>query len=197
MLAIDAVHFGPQRLDVLRILVGVEHVADLLAHAGAGPAQMGLEDLPDVHARRHAQRVQHDVDMRAVLEERHVLDRNDARHDTLVAMAAGHLVARLDLALHGDEDLDHLHDARRQFVAALQLFDLVEEAGFETLLRLFVLLLHGFEFAHRLLVAERDVPPLRARHVLEHLLGDACLRSCGPWARPWRSCPSRNRLRRP
>ena len=58
------------------------------------------------------------------------------RHDALVAVAAGHLVAGLDLALHGDEDLDHLHHAGRQLVAALQLLDLVDEALLEALLRL-------------------------------------------------------------
>ena len=44
------------------LLVDAEHLVDLLAHAGAGPAQVGFEDLPDVHARRHAERVEHDVD---------------------------------------------------------------------------------------------------------------------------------------
>jgi hypothetical protein len=39
------------------------------------------------------------------------------RHDALVAVAAGHLVADLQLALDGDVDLDHLDDARRQLVA--------------------------------------------------------------------------------
>jgi hypothetical protein len=63
------------------------------------------------------------IDMRAVFEERHVLDRQDARDDALVAVTAGHLVARLQLALHRDEDLDHLEHARRQLVAALQLLD--------------------------------------------------------------------------
>ena len=109
---------------------------------------MGLEDLADVHARRHAERVEHDVDRRAVGEERHVLARHDLRHDALVAVAAGHLVARLDLALHRDEDLDHLHHAGRQLVAALQLLDLVEEAALEALLGLVVLLAHGLELAH-------------------------------------------------
>ena len=88
----------------------------------------------------HAERVEHDIDRRAVGEERHVLLRRDARDDALVAVAARHLVAGLDLALGRDEDLDHLHHARRQFVAALQLLDLVEEAAFQRLLRLVVCL---------------------------------------------------------
>ena len=38
---------------------------------------------------------------------------------TPFAVPSGHLVARLQLALHRDEYLDHLHDAGRQLVAAL------------------------------------------------------------------------------
>ena len=129
----------PERLDVARRLVGVDQVADLTAHAGAGPAQMRFQDLADVHARWHAERVEHDIGMRAVLEERHVLDRNDPRHDTLVAVTAGHLVARLHLALHRHEHLDHLHDAGGHLVAALHLLDLVHEALFERLLGFVVL----------------------------------------------------------
>ena len=70
---------------------------------------------------------------RAVFQMRHVFDRHDAADDALVAVTAGHLVARLQLALHRDEHLDHLHHAGRQFVAAAQLFDLVGEALVETL----------------------------------------------------------------
>ncbi len=100
--------------------------------------------------------------MRTVFEERHVFDRNDARHDALVAVTAGHLVARLDLALHSDEDLDHLHDARRHFVAALDLLDLVHEALFKARLGFVVLATERFEFALNLLVLDREHPPLRA-----------------------------------
>ena len=96
---------------------------------------MRLQDLADVHAARHAERIEHDIDRRTVGEERHVLGRHDLRHHALIAMATGHLVAGLDLALHGDEDLDHFHHAGRQLIATLQLFDFVEEALFEALLR--------------------------------------------------------------
>ena len=70
---------------------------------------------------------------RAVFQMRHVLDRHDAADHALVAVTAGHLVARLQLALHRDEHLDHLHHARRQFVAAAQLLHLVGEALVEAL----------------------------------------------------------------
>jgi hypothetical protein len=47
------------------------------------------------------------------------------RDDALVAVAAGHLVADLQLALDGDVDLHHLDDARRQLVALGELGDLL------------------------------------------------------------------------
>src|SRR6185437_11098397 len=53
------------------------------------------------------------------------LFRQDARDDALVAVAAGHLVAHRQLALHRDVHLHHLDDAGREFVALLHLRDLV------------------------------------------------------------------------
>ena len=78
---------------------------------------MRLEQLPDVHSGRNAERVQDDVDGRAVGEERHVLDREDLGDDALVAVTAGELVALLDLALLRHVHADELVDARRQIVA--------------------------------------------------------------------------------
>ncbi len=49
----------------------------------------------------------------------------NARNDTLVSVASGHLVADGKLALHGDEDLHHLDHARSKFVALTQLGDLL------------------------------------------------------------------------
>jgi hypothetical protein len=92
---------------------------------------VGLEDLADVHARGHAQRVEHDVDRGAVGHVRHVLDRRDLGDHALVAVAAGHLVARLQAALHRDVHLHHLQHARGQLVALRQLLPLGFEHGVE------------------------------------------------------------------
>ena len=48
----------------------------------------------------------------------------DLGDDALVAVAAGHLVADRDLAVDGDQDLDDLDDAGREFVSLLHLVDL-------------------------------------------------------------------------
>ena len=78
---------------------------------------MRLEDLADVHSARDAERVEDDVDRRAVGQVGHVLDRQDLGDDALVAVAAGHLVADADLALLGDRDADQAVHARHQLVA--------------------------------------------------------------------------------
>src|SRR3954462_511611 len=87
-----------------------------------GPSEVRLEDLTDVHARGDAERVENDLDWRAVRHVRHVFLGEDAGNDALVAVASGHLVADTQLALHGDVDLDHLDDARRKLVTLLQVF---------------------------------------------------------------------------
>ena len=90
---------------------------DLHAQMQAGPAQMGFQDLADVHTGRYAQGVQHDLDRFAVRQERHILARQDTGHDTFVAVAAGHLVACADLAFLRNVDADLFVDSRRQLVA--------------------------------------------------------------------------------
>jgi hypothetical protein len=97
------------------------------------PAEVRLEDLPDVHAAGHAQRVEQHVDRRAVLHERHVLLGDDAGDDALVAVAAGHLVADREGPLGGDVDLDHLEHAAGQLVAALHVRDLALLLGLDRL----------------------------------------------------------------
>ena len=83
------------------------------------PAEVGLENLTEVHSTGDTERVQDDVDRGSVGEERHVLDRQDLGDDTLVAVTAGELVALGDLALLGDEDHNALVDARAELVVAI------------------------------------------------------------------------------
>src|SRR4051812_33211059 len=112
----------------------VRGALDLPALLG-DPPEVHLEDLTDVHAAGDAERVQDDVDRRAVLEERHVLLRQDLRDDPLVAVAPGELVAVGDLAHLRDVDPDQLVDAGGQLVAVLAR----EHADADDLARLAVL----------------------------------------------------------
>ena len=129
---------------------------------------MGLEDLPDIHPRRHAEGVEHDVDARPVLEIGHVLDRHDVGDHALVAVAASHLVAGLHLALHRDEDLDHLEHAGRQLVAPLQLVDLALEAALDPGDILVELRLERLDPGHDRLAGRDDLPPLPSGEGLEN-----------------------------
>jgi len=90
---------------------------EFLAQLAAGPSEYGLEDLSEVHTRGHAQRVKHDIDRSAVGEERHVFLTYHAGYDTLVAVAAGHLIAYADLTFFSDIYLGHLDDSRGKLIA--------------------------------------------------------------------------------
>ena len=93
--------------------------------------------------------------------------------DALVAVAAGHLVARLQAALHRDVHLDHLLHARRQLVALRELLLLLLERAVEldALLRERLLqLLRAGALASSF--AEADVEPVVALDAVQVLLGD-------------------------
>ena len=91
----------------------------------AGRAEVGLEELAEVHAGGHAEGVQHDVDRGAVGQVGHVAVLEDARDDALVAVAAGELVADGEVLLLGDEDADVLDDLGGFLGGALLAGDLV------------------------------------------------------------------------
>src|SRR6185437_4738019 len=69
--------------------------------------------------RWHAQRVQNDVDGRAVFHKWHVLDRQDTGDHALVTVAAAQLVANRNLAHLGHKNLDLLDHAGLKLVAVL------------------------------------------------------------------------------
>src|SRR3954471_11182706 len=105
----------------LRLHRAVEHGRrEVETERASGPAEVRFEDLTDVHTRRNAERVEHDLHRRAIRHVRHVLFGEDAADDALVAVASGHLVADGELAFHGDVNLDHLDDARWKLVTLLE-----------------------------------------------------------------------------
>src|SRR5207342_2816871 len=146
----------------------LQHAVDLLPESLRRPTQVRLEDLPDVHSARHAQRIQHDVDGLAVGHVRHVLDRDDHRDDALVAVATGHLVARLDATLHGQVDLDHLQHARGEVIALGDLAALVLEATLELLFVRIDLLLRALDRFVGVVVLHAQLEPVGLLQAVEH-----------------------------
>src|SRR3546814_17751915 len=97
----------------------------------------------------------------------------------------------LQLALHRDEDLDHLEHARRQFVAALQLFDAIFILRVDPLDRVVILRLDRFQCRLGIVLDHRQIPPVGAVEFDQPLFGDGialrsderrggkeCVRSC-------------------
>src|SRR5690606_11043021 len=66
------------------------------------PTQYGFEDLPQVHPRGYAQRVEANVNGGSVFKERHVLFANDPCHHTFVTVTAGHLITNFQFTFLGD-----------------------------------------------------------------------------------------------
>ncbi|ETC89470.1 hypothetical protein XHC_0993 [Xanthomonas hortorum pv. carotae str. M081] len=152
--------------------LGFQHALDLATQALGGPAQMHFQNLADVHTRRHAERVQHDVDRLAGGHVRHVLDRHDVGDHTLVAVAACHLVTRLDAALHCQEHLDHLQHARCEVVALGDLAALVGEACFEFLLVRLDLLLRALDGIGCVFVLHAQLEPIGLLQPVQIRVGD-------------------------
>ena len=97
---------------------------DLDAACLGSVAQVDFQHLTDVHTGRNAQGVQHDVQRGAVGQVGHVLLRQNAGNDTLVAVTACHLIANADLALLGDIAADDLAHTGLQLIAVLRGKDL-------------------------------------------------------------------------
>ncbi len=97
-----------------RSLEGRTHVSN--TEVLASVAQVSFQDLADVHSARNTQGIENDVDRRAVLEERHVLDGQDPGNNTLVAVPPGHLVSDHQLTLLGDVDLNGHIRSGGQFI---------------------------------------------------------------------------------
>lgn len=126
------------------------------------------------------------------LEERHVLVAHDTGDDTLVTMAAGHLVTHLQLTLLGDVDLGHLDNAGlRELVTVGDVVLLAFDDGIG-LLPLDGIIINGsfdqrigMGIARPLARAEVQVTHHHARLLVGRLAGDLLkqflreLRACG------------------
>ena len=78
------------------------------------PAQMDFKHLTDIHASRHAQRIQNDINRRSIFEERHVFHGNNFGNDAFIAVASCHLISGGDLAALSNRNTHHHIHARRK-----------------------------------------------------------------------------------
>jgi hypothetical protein len=126
---------------------------------------VGFKHLTYVHPRRNAQWVQDDINRIAIHIEWHVLDRHNCRNDTLVTVASGHLVTRLDTTLDSEVHLSDFQDTRCEVVALLELAFLVIKARFVFFLALFKTLLRLLEQLSEALVLHAKLEPVRSRQL--------------------------------
>src|SRR5207245_9971418 len=82
-------------------------------------AEMGLQDLTNIHAARDTKRIQHDLYWRSICQEGHIFFRNDAGDDAFISVATSHLISDAQLALARDINFDLLDDAAIDVVASL------------------------------------------------------------------------------
>ena len=103
------------------ICARIQHLANLPTQMTGGPPKMAFQHLSNVHPGGYAERIQHDIDSGTVFHIRHILDRDNSRNHTLIAVAARHLVSRLQATLDGNEYFDHLEHTGRQIISCLKL----------------------------------------------------------------------------
>ena len=90
---------------------------------------MSFENLSDVHTRGNAERIENDVDGRAVGQERHVFRGADVGNDAFIAVPAGHFIADGDFAFLSDEDATLSLDAGRKFVVVIAVEEVDSDDG--------------------------------------------------------------------
>ena len=121
---------------------------------------MHFQHLTDVHTRRHAQRVQYDVNGCTVGHVRHVFHWSDLGDHTLVTVATGHLVTGLQAALDRNVDLDHLQHACGQLVALCQLLALFFKSQVEAVTGLLQRVLDALQLRGHFIFGGADVKPV-------------------------------------
>ena len=150
-----------QRLRVLVPQIGIHRVADLLAKTGAGPAERWFRGFADIHAGGTPSGFKTISTGCPSARKGHILLRHDLGNDALVAMPSRHLVAGLDLRFTATKTFTIFMTPGGNSSPRCNFFDLVRKR-LSSFLGLVILPAHGFELGHRLVVLDREDPPLRA-----------------------------------
>ncbi|MNC02411.1 hypothetical protein D3C75_497860 [compost metagenome] len=130
---------------------------------------MSFEDLTDVHTRRYAQWVQHDIYRRAVSIVRHILDRVDLGDNTFVTVTTCHFITRLDLTFNSQIHFNNLQHAWCQIVALSDFAAFRFEFFLELVFQFVVLLSQLFQLILFLFVGQAEFQPAIARQFVELL----------------------------
>ncbi len=128
---------------------------------------MSFQNLANVHSRRHAERIEHDVDRGTVFQIGHIFLRYDHRYHALVAVAACHFVARLNATLDGQVNLDHFQHAGGQVVTLHELAALFVELFVEGLALLVEVPSDFFELLVDVVGLHSDFEPELARQTIK------------------------------
>ena len=102
--------------EVLKFCTIKDRCCKLHTELASSSSEDGLENLAEVHTRRHTKRVKHQVNWSSVCEERHILLANNLRNNTLVTVASCQFVSYTDLTLLGNIYLCHLQNSRGKLV---------------------------------------------------------------------------------
>ncbi len=149
-----------------------KHAVDLLAQPLSREAEVGFEDLTDVHTRRYTQRVEDDIHRSTVGIVRHVFNRHDHGDHTFVTVTTGHLVARLDTTADGKVNLDDLEYTWSKIIALLQLALLVFELVVKQTATIDDVSLSFLELLVQRIFDHAQLEPLTVFQAVQNFIGD-------------------------
>ena len=157
---------------VVLVVVGFDRLPDLEPEAGAGPAEMGLQNLADVHAARHAERIEHDVDR--LPSARNGMSSTGTIFDTtpLLPWRPAILSPGWILRFTATKTLTIFITPGGNSSPRCSFSTLSRKRCSKQLLQLVVLLADRLDLGHQLVVGRGELPPLRARIFVQHRPGD-------------------------
>ena len=97
--------------EVFELCTVKDRSGELNAELSTCSTKDSLENLTEVHTRRHTKRIEHKVNGTAILKERHVFLTYHLRYDTLITVTSCKFVADTNLTFLGNIYLCHLKNA--------------------------------------------------------------------------------------
>ena len=162
MLAAAVIQLVQERTDFVHLAMLLQHFVNALTDAFCCPTQMHFQNLTDIHTRRHAQWVQHDVHRATICHIRHIFYRQNARYHAFIPVAARHFVARLQAAFNRDKHFHGFLHAGRQLVALRHFFLFHFKQGFGFAAFFLQRQLHQFKLLGDFFIGNANIKPIVA-----------------------------------